>query len=61
MSERTTWTTEDEIQFIDSLPTKRVSLGKYAWVLRHNGLRKRKNWCDADRKEVFKHLKERMG
>lgn len=59
MSERTTWTTEDEIQFIDSL--KAYQLIMYAWVLRHNGIRKRKNWCEMDRKKVMQHLKERMG
>ncbi|MFA5379688.1 MAG: hypothetical protein WC455_28275 [Dehalococcoidia bacterium] len=56
MSERTTWTTEDEIEFIDDLPTKRVSLAEYILVLRD-----RKDWTGMDRKRIWWHLKERMG
>jgi hypothetical protein len=51
MSERTTWTTEDEIEFIDGLPTRRVSLAEYIFVLRD-----RKDWGEMDRKAIWKHF-----
>jgi len=54
MRERTTWTTEDEIKFIDSL--KRAMLRKYMRILVA-----RRVWGEMDWKIVLKHLKERMG
>ena len=56
MSERTTWTTQDEIRIINRL--SRTGLRKY-----YKGLigPYKKHWGDVDRKKVIEHLKERMG
>ena len=58
MSERTTYTTEDEIQFIDRLVKRKDG---FLLVMYEATLRDRKVWGEMDRDRVIEHLRERMG